>query len=290
MVIAAPERKRAWHGRMHVLFEFDPVFQPLDVLLELILRFKGFEKVIAPSTTDYHLFHNTKVHTTNCRMRAMMLPVSEEIWELIDRCLKSHDLAEIQIGDVLAYLVSKDLAVAEKQAIEALPIPDEDKDFIRQFNLAKRTLEGRRIKGQATVWAVFSVLIDFIDAAEFFHHNVPKWADLSTYKEGEMPENKALVYAIDVCKRYLRNLPKLGFDKEHLVLAENLLLWTLDWIVSHWGQIPQNRIPRKMKRKLCWAQRELERRIGVDADAGCLLGLKDWFPLSLAPDLVRDLS
>lgn len=216
-------------------------------------------------------------HISNTRHRAMMWPVSEERWTLIDEYLKLHDLPELIIRDRVAYDESKSRLRSRKKqsAIESLSITERQREMIGEFNTAQEALS--RNKGYEVVdEAVMAAVIDFSDAVEAFHLDAPHWFSTGSYSRTYEPVKAALVYAIDTTKTYIKSLESLDIDEEARVLCKQQLLLGLNWIVVHWDQVPSSRVPRAMRSRLKWAKSELE---GVDIDK--IEDTQQFFPLIL---------
>lgn len=225
-----------------------------------IYRFAGLEHIVGRENVD--------AHTISCRVTAASLPISEPKWRLLDRILELHDGAEIIVGDVLSQDKNRLMRRRERVAIDLLNIPTEDKNYIKGFETAKSVLvRGDRSQRVSDV-DLLAVAVDFSDAAQLFHIHTPAWFDSSEYSSEKKPSTRTLTYAVNVALEYIRNLSKLDVDGSDAYLANGILVYFLSWATGHWGQVPRERVPWRMKRALRKATNEMKRqeKLGINPD------------------------
>jgi hypothetical protein len=258
----------AEHHKQRLKYFFKPNI--VDVWKEELKTVKRF------SPLAFIIIENLLTHIDRSRDRGMMLPLSETSWQLLDEYLQVHDLPEIIIGDEVAYKISPLNFHLELAAVEKLSLSETQKQRLEEFIFAIESLKKGEKLTSFPDEAVLAAVIDFYDAVEVFHINAPAWFDSHKYKKEKQPENKALIFAIERIKLFQKNLPELKLSPEVDTICQNLLLYALDWIVVHWGQVPTERIPLAMKQRLKWAKKQLR---GVDVDN--LVGLENFFPRTL---------
>ncbi len=241
--------------------------------LQVVQRFSGLTHIVGIES-DFD-------HTFNCRVRAATLPITDQSWKTLDMTLQLHDVAEIVVGDKLAHLKTHQNTLDERSALAELPLTPNDLELIDNFNVAKIRLLGKSSSGRVTDEAILAAVIDTIDAVEMFHIHAPAWTDSLEYNPEMMPTHRALSYAPKLLRTYLGNIQNIEIGEEARDFAESLILYGLVWIVTHWKQVPTNKVPLRMKWELMLANRELtaRERNGVDLDS--LPGLEHFFPLTL---------